>query len=305
MIVLYIFTVAFAHSLSSSEAVKNLHGSLSSNSNVPVDLQQSCQDMNNLNADGHTCGDRMSWLETYKGYSDAQAYKQVNSEYPTICVCDNPPSPTDGSGSPTCVFDIDGTLLGPGVNSDNSRKAIQACKDHGFNLAVNTAENDSECAGNRSKLRSLGLDVPDQVYTCLVNYDWGTSKSMNMRTISAYYKSAPQCTLLFDDTGGNIDAVTQRGWSGQKVYQGISSSQLQSGLEQLANCGSAPKPTPQPADCTGEDDDPWSTGSFKSCCSGLKKCLKKWKSNRDPYYLCEPYSESGCMNAVNKLIAST
>lgn len=199
---------------------------------------ESCDAMENRKAGDYTCGDRMNWLETTKGYSNAQAYTEVNSEYPSICVCDNPPTGNEGSGAPVCVFDIDGTLLN-GVDEKLSRAAISACQAHGYNLAVNTAESKSECAGNRGRLEALGLSVPDAVYTCLSNYDWGVSKSLNMRTISSYYGSSSKCTLLFDDNQGNIDAVRNSGWLGQKVHSqqpGISADELQRALDQLDKC---------------------------------------------------------------------
>ena len=42
-----------------------------------------------------------------------------------------------------CVFDIDGTTLND-VDTNLSRAAIQACKDAGFKLGVNTAETSQE-----------------------------------------------------------------------------------------------------------------------------------------------------------------
>merc|ERR1719219_409045 len=214
-----------------------------SGTTAPVDpthppVPGSCDEMKERQAGDYTCGERMNWLETSKGYSIPQAYVEVSMEYPSICVCDNPPSATTGSGKPVCVFDIDGTLLN-GVDTNLSKAAINACKDQGYNLAVNTAENDNQCAGNRRKLRDLGLDVPDEVYTCLSNPNWSISKPLNMGTISKYYGSAPKCTLLFDDYQGNIDAVKKAGWSGQKVHSsqsGISPSELLAGLDQLADC---------------------------------------------------------------------
>merc|ERR1712142_471018 len=110
-----------------------------------------CEEMKGRQAGEYTCGQRMNWFETAQGYSIPQAYEQVNSEYPSICICDNPPSATDGTGKPVCVFDIDGTLLN-GADPDLSRAAISACKDHGYNLAVNTAESQSSCQNNRQKL---------------------------------------------------------------------------------------------------------------------------------------------------------
>jgi len=44
---------------------------------------------------------------------------------------------------------------------------------------------------------------------------------------------------------------------------------------------------PTPGKCTGSDQDPYSTGHYLACCSGLQKCLKKWDPNRSPYYKCE------------------
>lgn len=38
----------------------------------------------------HSCGDRINWLEN-NGYDKAGAYEEVAEEFPTICVCDNPP----------------------------------------------------------------------------------------------------------------------------------------------------------------------------------------------------------------------
>jgi len=244
--------------------------SIKESSTSAPEVGTSCYEMKNKNADGHTCGDRMNWLETTKGYSDAQAYAEVNSEYPTICVCDNPPTGKEGSGAPVCVFDIDGTLLN-GVDESLSRAAIQACKDKGYSLAVNTAENKNECAGNRGRLAALGLSVPDQVYTCLSNYDWGTSKSLNMRTISSYYTSPSKCTLLFDDNQGNIDAVKKSGWLGQKIHNsrsqpGISPSELQQALAQLANCGAAPGPTPKPGPTPGPTYGPCSQMVTRNAC---------------------------------------
>jgi len=40
----------------------------------------------------YSCGDRINWLESSEGMTPAEAYQQVAKEFPTICICDNPPS---------------------------------------------------------------------------------------------------------------------------------------------------------------------------------------------------------------------
>jgi len=291
------------------KAAKKLNSSMDGSSSTSfhkrLDVsgyQQSCAAMNQRQAGDYSCGDRINYMTTL-GYSDAQAYAQVNSEYPSVCVCDNPPTGDEGNGGKVCVFDIDGTLLN-NADENLSRAAIQACKDAGYLLAVNTAEDNSQCQANKPKLAALGLTCPDEVYTCLTNYDWSISKPSNMRTISGYYDSPSKCTLLFDDYQPNIDAVKKAGWLGQKVHSsrnGISPDELQSALSQLAKCGGGPGPTPTPApkpsDCTDVGHDPWSTGNYVDCCSGLKACLYTWDSGRSPYYLCEPPSYSHCYNS--------
>lgn len=67
--------------------------------------------------------------------------------------------------------------------------------------------------------------------------------------------------------------------------------------------GPGPKPTPQPGKCTPMDNDPWSSGSYVNCCSGLVSCLKKWDYNRAPYYKCER-SKNGCMNSDLYLLSA-
>merc|ERR1712156_554971 len=57
--------------------------------------------------------------------------------------------------------------------------------------------------------------------------------------------------------------------------------------------GPGPKPTPQPGNCTPMDNDPWSSGSYVNCCSGLVSCLKK----------CER-SNNGCMNSDLYLLSA-
>jgi len=46
-------------------------------------------------------------------------------------------------------------------------------------------------------------------------------------------------------------------------------------------------------ECTGEHQDPWSTGKYEACCNGLEKFLGKWDGSGKHHYICIDKAFSG------------
>jgi len=49
----------------------------------------------------------------------------------------------------------------------------------------------------------------------------------------------------------------------------------------------------KPKECTGEHQDPWSTGKHEPCCHGLKENLGKWDGNGRHHYICTDEAHGG------------
>eukprot|EP00940_MAST-03C_sp_MAST-3C-sp2_P003232 g3232.t1 len=138
-----------------------------------------------------------------------------------------------------CVFDLDNTVLG--VSQPRAMVAVEACKEAGYALAVNTAESSEACASNRERVASLGIDCSNDVYLC---YEDGAdsvtrSKLDNMEKISQFYDTSPACTLLFDDRAETVRFVSENGFASQHVNEdgdGISKNELASAMRTLLNC---------------------------------------------------------------------
>lgn len=52
--------------------------------------------------------------------------------------------------------------------------------------------------------------------------------------------------------------------------------------------------SPPGGSCTPSGSDPWASGNFLGCCSGLRECLNNWNGDGNWYYLC--LSPQNCPN---------
>ena len=113
-----------------------------------------------------------------------------------------------------CVFDIDNTLT-----CGDPARAIQACRDANYEIAINTAR---PVAWLEPRLRALGLPLPGAPAFHFNPDSYQQSeqeradhKGQAMHKIAKYFDT--DTLMLFDDIPANVEAARRRGYRGQLV----------------------------------------------------------------------------------------
>jgi len=142
-----------------------------------------------------------------------------------------------------CVFDIDGTLKPMGCSkkmkkhsSKQARELVQTCRNHGYEVAINTARPKIR-QGMRRYLTDLGVDVEQLPKEAVqVGAITARRKVKAMHRISdAYGGVDPKRMILFDDKARNVRAALKHGYDAVEVQRSgygclmISEPELQRG----------------------------------------------------------------------------
>lgn len=110
---------------------------------------------------------------------------------------------------------------------------------------------------------------------------------------------------FFDDRSSNVNPFQGTGYNARQIscqtrdagqgnaigLCGATTSEIvpEAGV-QLCGAGPtpapSPAPSPTPSGCTGNGQDPWSTGQHIGCCSGLNEKLADWDHTGNYYYKC-------------------
>lgn len=122
-----------------------------------------------------------------------------------------------------CVFDIDRTITSPDCvthecrarSHRNALALIEACRQRGMGLAVNTARKKHTWSGVAPEVRAALADAP-YFHRGLMAPDAPRSvpdqKAVFMHDILALFRARRERVVLFDDRKENCDAVRARGF---------------------------------------------------------------------------------------------
>jgi len=121
----------------------------------------------------HTCGARISWMQTSQGYSEEAACAHVASEFPEICMCDPATCPTPNEKANFILLVTDGVATGTSSGSYSSsggvaygKEQAAVAKEKGIaieTLFINPSSAKSSTIAYMNELSSSGLyhDVSD------------------------------------------------------------------------------------------------------------------------------------------------
>ena len=127
----------------------------------------------------------------------------------------SPPAPP-AAAKGVCVFDIDNTLT-----CGDAARAVQACRDKDYNIAVNTAR---PVGWLEPRLAALGLPAPNTPAFVHNPHSYlqtpaqrAAAKARGMDKIADLFGT--KNLILFDDLEENVAAVRDAGYRAQQVSQ--------------------------------------------------------------------------------------
>jgi hypothetical protein len=139
------------------------------------------------------------------------------------------------SNKGVCIFDFDGTIrLGSGKIGEFAKETIEGCLSKGLKLAIVSASHDPALI-KRTLMKLTPGVFPEPFFTSPAFQVGQENKTPMIEKVMQYYKSTPECMLLFDDA--NKQHADNVGIAHELVSPktGITASNFQHGIQILSS----------------------------------------------------------------------